>query len=203
MKFESQKIILLHPGKTGGTSIEYTLRDLYFKGLKLDAFKEDLDLMFGLSKKHNLFLQHADLRFYKNILNINLNDYKTIATVRNPYDRLVSCYYYNGKNKKFTFHDFVLNRLEDQIELNNKKGFSVSHFAPQINFCKIDDYRVDHIIKLETFVSDLKKINIDVKYNASKTVSRKEDYNGYYNQKTKDLVYQLYKEDFEYLNYEA
>ena len=203
MKIESHKIILLHPGKTGGTSIEHTFKNLYLNDQKFEAKKEDLNLMFGLSKKYNLFLQHADLRFYKNILNINLHDYKTIATVRNPYDRLVSCYYYNGKDKKFTFENFILNHLEAHIEANNKKEYGVNHFAPQINFCKIDDYVVDHIIRLENFTNDLKEINIDVKYNYSKTISRKKDYNGYYNEKTKDLVYQLYKGDFEYLSYEA
>lgn len=203
VKLESKKIIFLHPGKTGGTSIEHTLRDLYLNDLKLEAKKEDLDLMFGLSKKYNFFLQHADLRFYKKELGIELENYKTIATVRNPYDRLVSCYYYNGKNKKFTFENFILKHLESHIEANNKQGFSVNHFAPQINFCKIDNYIVNHIIRLESFSNDLKEINIDVKYNHSKTISRKKDYKDYYNQKTKDIVYNLYKEDFEYLNYEA
>lgn len=202
MIIESQKIILLHPGKTGGTSVEHTLKDLFLKRKKLIAKEEDLDMMFGLSKKYNLFLQHADLRFYKNILNTNFNNYKTITTVRNPYDRLVSCYYYNGKDKKFTFEDFILNHLEAHIEANNKKGYGFNHFAPQINFCKIDDYVVNHIIRLENFTNDLKEINIDVKYNYSKTISRKKGYKDYYNQNTKDIVYQLYKEDFEYLNYE-
>lgn len=202
MLIESEKIILLHPGKTGGTSIEHTLKDLFFPNNQLTPREENLDLMFGLSKKYNLFLQHADLKFYKNILNINLNEYKTITTVRNPYDRLVSCYYYNGKDKKFSFEDFIVNHLETHIEANNKKEYGINHFAPQVNFCKIDDYKVNHIIRLESFADDVKKINIDVKYRYSKTALRKNKYKDYYNQKTKSLVYNLYKEDFEYLNYE-
>lgn len=191
----------MHPGKTGGTSIEHTLKDLFFPNNQLTPQEENLNLMFGLSKKYNLFLQHADLKFYKNILNINLNEYKTITTVRNPYDRLVSCYHYNGKDKKFSFEDFIVNHLEAHIEANNKKEYGINHFAPQVNFCKIDDYKVNHIIRLESFANDVKKINIDVKYHYSKTASRKKNYKNYYNQKTKNLVYNLYKEDFEYLNY--
>jgi len=203
MKIESAKIILTHPGKTGGTSIEHTFANLYLNNQKLDSKKEDLDIMFGYSKRYGLFLQHADLQFYKNILKIDLANYKTITTVRNPFDRLVSCYYYNGKNKKFSFKEFVLNHLEKHIESNFKKEYGVNHFAPQINFCKIDDYTVNHIIRLENFVNDLKEINIDVKYNYSKTVSRTKDYKNYYDKKTEAIVYELYQQDFEYLNYEA
>lgn len=202
MLFEKQKIILFHPGKTGGTSLEYSLRDLYQKKLTLQAMKQNLDFMFGFDEKYKIFLQHADLFFYQNILRKNLNNYTTITTVRNPYDRLVSCYFYNGLAKKFNFEEFILNKLENLIKINDKKGYSVNHFSPQIKFLKLNDYSVSHIVKLEKFKEDLEKININTEYTYSKTISRKKDYKYYYNENTKDLVYQLYKEDFKYLNYE-
>ena len=157
--------------------------------------------MFGFSKTYRIFLQHADLKFYKKILDIDFQGYTTITTVRNPYDRLVSCFYYNGKSQHYTFEDFVLNQLESHIGANNKKSYTVNHFAPQITFCKLDDYDVDHIIKLENFSDDLKKIGINMKLHFSKTPFRKKNYMDYYNNKTRDMVHQLYKEDFEYLGY--
>lgn len=202
MKIESEKLISLHPGKTGGTSLEHTLKQKYLNHQKLDARRENINIMFGFSKTYRFFLQHADLNFYKKILDIDLKDYKTITTVRNPYDRLVSCYHYNGKSDKFSFEDFILNHLEFHISSNNRKSYSTNHFAPQINFCKLHNYNVDHIIRLESFSDDLKKINIDVKFHFSKTHSRKKQYQDYYNNQTKDVVYQLYKEDFEYLGYD-
>ena len=48
MKLDKQKIILLHPGKTGGTSIEHTLRDLYIPDIKLIAKKQILILCLDL-----------------------------------------------------------------------------------------------------------------------------------------------------------
>lgn len=200
MKVESEKIILLHPGKTGGTSVEHTLKEKYLSTKKLNAKQADFDLMFGYSKKDNLYLQHADLRFYKK-KDIDLKEYTTITTVRNPYDRLVSCYYYNGKNKKFSFEEFIVNKLPNHIEHN--KDYAFDHFCPQIHFCKLGDYEVNNIIRLESFQEDLKKIKLTSNFHYSKTVSRSKNYQEYYNQKTKDLVYELYKEDFEYLNYEA
>lgn len=199
MIIESQKTILLHPGKTGGTSVEHTFKDLFFKNKKLIAKEEDLNMMFGFSKKYKIYLQHADLRFYKNELNIELENYKTITTVRNPYDRLVSCYFYNGKSKHFSFEEFVVEHLEKHI-LSNKK-YAVNHFCPQMSFCKINDYTVSHIVKLENFKKDLEDIGINVNYNYSKTVSRDKNYQEYYNQKTKDIVFNLYKEDFLNLDY--
>lgn len=198
MKVESEKIILLHPGKTGGTSVEHTLKEKYLSTKKLNAKEADFELMFGYSKKHKLYLQHADLRFYKKI-NIDLKEYTTITTVRNPYDRLVSCYYYNGKDKKFSFEDFILNKLPNHIEYN--KDYAVSHFCPQIHFCKLGNYDVNNIIRLESFQEDLKKNDLTSKFHYSKTRSRKKEYEQYYNQKTKDLVYELYKKDFDYLGY--
>jgi hypothetical protein len=199
MKIESEKIILLHPGKTGGTSVEHALKEKYLATKKLNVKQADFDLMFGYSKKDNLYLQHADLRFYKK-KDIDFKEYTTITTARNPYDRLVSCYYYNGKDKKFSFEDFIVNQLPNHIE--NNKYYAINHFCPQIYFCKLGDYEVNNIIRLESFQEDLKKINLTSKFHYSKTVSRSKNYQEYYNQKTKDLVYELYKEDFEYLNYE-
>lgn len=201
MKIESEKVILLHPGKTGGTSLEHTLIKLYLEDQKLEVRKENINIMFGFSKTYHIFLQHADLKFYKKILDINFNDYTTITTVRNPYDRLVSCFHYNGKSQHYTFEDFVVKKLESYISANNKKSYVVNHFAPQITFCKLDDYEVNNIIKLESFSDDLKKIGISMKLHFSKTRSRSKNYKDYYNNKTRDIVYQLYKEDFEYLGY--
>ena len=56
MIIESQKIILLHPGKTGGTSVEHTLKDLFLKRKNLIAKEEGLDIMFGFSKKYKILL---------------------------------------------------------------------------------------------------------------------------------------------------
>jgi len=196
---EFKNIIYMHPGKTGGTSIEHFLKNKYLNNKKLNAKVSDQDIMFGYSEKYKFYLQHADLRFYANFINKNLKKYTTITSVRNPYDRLVSCYFYNGKDKKFTFEDFVLNHLEKHITPN--KNYAINHFCPQINFIKYNDYTVNKIIKFESFIEDCKKCGLDIKQKLSKTIKRKKDYNIYYNNKTKDIVYNLYKEDFEYLNY--
>lgn len=203
MIFSDPKIILLHPGKTGGTSLEHTLRDKYLIGTDLGkANIENKKIMFGLSKPYNIFLQHADLRFYINELSYDLNKFTTISTVRRPYERLLSCYYYNGKSKKFTFREFILNNLEKCIEANSK--YAINHFCPQIHYVQYNNYIVNHIIKLENFVDDCKSIGIDINYNYSKTTGTKKyaDYMDAYDEEMKRRVYELYKEDFITLGYD-
>lgn len=206
MKIEntSPPIIFLHPGKTGGTSIEHTFKELYFpKEFELVSKQENFELMFGLSKEYKIYLQHADLRLYK-MLNIDLEKYKTITTVRRPYERILSCYYYNAKDKLFSFEEFVCDHLEKLLDLNINKGYYANHFCPQIFYVKIDDYNVDHIIKLENFKEDCEEISLNVVFNYSQTSGTKKyiNYLDAYNQKTKDIVYSLYKEDFEELDYD-
>lgn len=198
MKIDDQKIILLHPGKTGGTSIEHTLRDLYLPGLKFESNVSDRKIMFGFDKEHQCYLQHADLRLYS-ILGVPYKEYKTICTVRNPYTRLLSCYYYNGKSKKFEFEDFVLNHLPDMLARTNIAKHSSGHFFSQYYHA----YEADEIIKLENFNSDCKKVGLDVKYHYSKTTGMKNHTNPMdaYTTKMKDVVYSLYKEDFALLGY--
>ena len=198
MKIDDQKIILLHPGKTGGTSIEHTLRDLYLPGLKLEPKVSDRKIMFGFDKEHQCYLQHADLRLYS-ILGIPYKEYKTICTVRNPYTRLLSCYYYNGKNNQFEFEDFVLNRIPNMFTNMNTAKYSSGHFFPQ--YYHAND--VNEIIKLENFNSDCKKVGLDVKYHYSKTTGMKKHTKPMdaYTTKMKDIIYSLYKEDFRLLDY--
>ena len=202
MKIDSEKIILLHPGKTGGTSLEHTLRDMYLSGKKLVAKETDRDLMFGLDRKYHVYLQHADLRLYK-ILNIPFTEYKTITTVRRPYERILSCYYYNGKATRYNFEEFVLKHLEKHKLASNVKKYSMGHFSPQHFFARIDDYKVDHVLHKENLNEEAKEIGIDVKYNYSKTGGMKNiNPMDLYTEKMKDVVYNLYEEDFQLFGYD-
>jgi hypothetical protein len=196
MLIEKQKIIFLHPGKTGGTSVEHELRDLYFQQENIfDNKIENFKLMFGWSKKYKIYLQHADLILY-DFLNIDYKKYETFVSIRGPYERILSCFFYSGQAKLSTFDFFVENILEKKVY--SKFDYCNSHFCPQISFYKHKNFEVKNIIKLENFKEDCKKIGLTGKYHYSKTNWR-ETYKKTmeaYNQKTKDIVYNLYKEDF-------
>jgi hypothetical protein len=202
MKIDKENIILLHPGKTGGTSIEHTFRVDYLNISHLNSRDGNRDIMFGLDPEYRIYLQHADIRFY-NLLNIPLYNYKVYTTVRRPYERILSCYYYNGKSTKYSFDEFVENHLEGNLNNNLEKPYAVSHFAPQWLFAKWEDYMVNAVIHQENLNEEALKLGIKVKFHHSKTTALLDnvDRMSAYTQKTKDIVYNLYKEDFKLFGY--
>lgn len=198
MKIDSHKIIFLHPGKTGGTSIEHSMRDAYLgKDFRLIPSVANRDIMFGFDQELGIFLQHACLSAYAR-LHIPYESYQTIATIRRPYERILSCFYYNGKAQRSAFEDFVTQRLEKCCHASLDAGYAVSHFAPQSLYAAHGCNTVEHIIRLEHFREDCSRAGLDVKYHCSKTagVAKYKNRMDAYSNKTKDIVYSLYKDDF-------
>lgn len=206
MLLENENIIFLHPGKTGGTSVEYSLINKFTNYLRYRPLGQyakicNYDIMYGWSKKHKIYLQHADIRFYKS-LNFRLSDYTVITSVRRPYERVLSAYYYNGWTNKMDFNDFVQNKLETAVMQNKDKA--VNHFCPLHFYIQNGAYVVNYLIRLEHIEEDCKSINLNlVKNHHAKTKASDEfqDYMSAYTPKSKGIVYGLYKEDFKLLGY--
>jgi hypothetical protein len=200
---KGKDILFLHPGKTGGTSIEYALRDKYIPRVKLNMAKKcRQNIMFGFSKEYKIFLQHADLRFYIDVLKVDISKFRTIASVRRPYEKILSSYYYNKRLQVIPFKEFVMKQLKPRVKANSK--YAVNHFCPQIHYVKYNEYNVDKIIKLENIIEDCKSIDIELKYHYSKTAAaiNYKNYLDAYDDESKNLVYELYQEDFLFLGYE-
>lgn len=200
MIFHKDKIIFFHPGKTGGTSIEIALtkRNLNKEFSQLNTRAADYDIMYGYCKNHNIYLHHADVRFY-NTNNITIyEDYTKITSIRRPYEKVLSAYYYNGWDKKMSFRDFVLNSLEKQLKRNNK--IAINHFCPQVHYV-LDGY---NIIQLENIQKDCASLGIELSARKHAQTKANQIYKNYlnaYGSKMKDVVYNLYKEDFERFGY--
>lgn len=200
MIFHKDKIIFFHPGKTGGTSIEVSLteRNLNKTFNQLNAKSANYDIMYGFCNKHKIYLHHADVRFYK-INNIAIyENYTKITSVRRPYEKVLSAYYYNGWDKRLTFREFVFNKLENL--LNKNLRFAINHFCPQIHYVD-QSYE---IIQLENIAKDCDRLGIEIspkKHAQTKANQVYKDYLNAYGSKMKDTVYNLYKEDFETFGY--
>jgi hypothetical protein len=147
---------------------------------------------------------HKASTYNKNILK------KSLAIVRNPYSRLISCYKYfkmknnfwykiNGVEPKYhkycqthSFNEFV-------SDLYNKKIDFDIHMTPQYKFLEKDGKILTKVIKLEKIEEDFfkifkKKINMP-NINTSNKINIK------LSKQDKKMIYHIYKKDFELFNY--
>ena len=192
-----RKIIFIHIPKTAGSSIEHLLRD---------EGKYELDFIGvrnGRSTHHYMGIE------LKLILKELYPTYYKFSFVRNPYDRLISEYFWcriNNVGHKFnkTFDEF-LDYVEDVIK--NKKFFKPienDHFIPQYSFLFFNNkLLVNNIFKYEDIetVAPLIKKRLKIKtslQHLNKSVKNEITLT----QEQKDRIYNLYKIDFETFNYE-
>jgi hypothetical protein len=189
-----KRCIFIHIPKTAGTSIEHFIKD---------NNKNHLELIGVLN---NRSMQHYTAQELKNIYPVVYNNYYKFSIVRNPYERLLSEYYWtpvpdlgfkSGRNKA----DFLYHVID--IVKNNKYNENIyyDHLAPQYSFICNNKKQlvIDQLFKyedLEWVSSYLKKkleIESDFPYlNKSKSLIKKDDWTP--NQKEK--IYKLYKNDF-------
>ena len=137
-------------------------------------------------------------------------DYKRFSFVRNPYDRLASCYVEkvtSGKadlwdtykfNSKCSFTQFV------EILMGLPKHKINPHLKPQALILK-QWTGIDWIGRYESLDKDWyiiqKRLGIEPRELPVENPSGKKHYSKYYNKHTRDLVYRYYLEDFKTFKY--
>ena len=153
------------------------------------------------------------------------NEYLKIKFVRNPYSRAVSSYLHvmntklknKFRHKNMSFHTFLLS-LKSR-ELND------IHYNLQMTKEEKNNKIFDKVIKIENLskeileINSLYNINLNCNFSSfhhkkidtkvSKNISYKKysqiknipSYNFFYDQKIKNLVYKIYKEDIEKYDY--
>lgn len=157
MVFHNHKTLFLHIGKTAGTSVERWLGD----GVVLDHSVADYDRIFGYDPKTHIYLQHANAAFARRLLGEELfNSYYKFSVVRNPFERLVSVYYYvyESHNASFgSFENYILklpSRMADRAIRNG------SHHASQLSYTHLDGVQIsDYIAHFETLPNSLEPVS--------------------------------------------
>lgn len=198
---DDRKIVFIHIPKTGGSSIEHYFglnhRNKFMSGH--NAYNED-----GIS----FALQHVRARDFKILRPEEFESYFKFSFVRNPYDRVISEYFYNQGRKKFMLDEF--RTWFKNFYLVPKQDHALSQFDYLYN--EEGDLLVDFVGKLENLKADVSKIchlsgNLDllpknlpherVKNNrppgmVAEHILQRED---------KDMINELFENDFKYFNY--
>lgn len=185
-----KKAIFIHVQKTGGKSLR---KGLGFKGGTQHEPATVLRERYG---------DHVWTRYIK------------IAFVRNPWDRLVSAFFYakKGGNQSVydlqrasylpeTFTDFIKN-------VNHYATLSNEHlFKPQ-SFWLLDekgDVMVDILGRFETIDSDARKIakSLNIRFFRLKkiNVTQHDRYREYYSDETKEIVAEVFSSDISLFKY--
>ncbi len=139
----------------------------------------------------------------------DLNNLFVFCFSRNPYDRCVSWYQFHKAIEpynKLTFESWIKEGMPHHWNIQNQTNYQLTGLSPLLQFNFVENYKVDFIGSLENFSEDLnkiiKKLNsiciaknikyrfkfVNKKMNTSKRYS---DFELYYTEETKEIVYSL------------
>ena len=199
-----RKIIFTHPPKCGGTSFEH------FLNLK----NENL-----LLKKHDSLEKH--FRVIRET-GYNPNDFVKISIIRNPWERMVSWFFYlrkraclelesNGIIEKQIYkvaYSLDFNQFVDFINRNKLRTFH-----QDFSFFMFDDsgvFAIDFVIRYENYHADFIKCikmlgekppKLDDIPHVEKRYMDYGDYRKLYNGRSVEIVENIYKKDINFFNY--
>lgn len=145
--------------------------------------------------------------------------YMLFTVIRNPWDRFASAFYYSSMDKSY-WHDNINNVSPHpdyltlkNLEFNeairkyyNKEIKLVSqHFRPMLFYLNADLSKFDLIIRYENLSEDinnlLQKLNLHKEIQVVNSSNRRQDYRLLYEEDTKQMIYELYKDDIETFGY--
>ncbi len=199
--FDSHKLIFIHIPKNGGESIYR-----YMGYPHLDHRKPNNTLVYGVTK--HFCLQHLTCnQMVKHgfVSPEKFQEYYKFAIVRNPYDRLVSEYFWKGMNWQERYNSFekFVRALPKLMKL-----VQYAHFIPQHQFItdNNDNIIVDDVLRFENYSEQisglLSKFNIEADTNKKYNHSQRGSYEQYYTDDLKKIVQQYYEKDFEMFGYD-
>ena len=137
---------------------------------------------------------------------------ETFAIVRNPWDKFVSAYEYAKMKKSYwhnetnihPLHDIVTNlsfeefvdyvyQHKEKIDIIFEKFYHINSQHSWV--CKNKVINVDHIIYYESLNEDLKHIGLKIIENINSSKRQFKSYQEYYNEKTKQMIQEIYLTD--------
>lgn len=212
-----RKFIFIHIPKTGGGSIRRTLLPhadiITAKDAKTDHAKKFKRLINNNMTVKNMSI-HAKPKVVQNLVGRKVwANYFKFCFVRNPWDLMVSLYYFNrrpdyGKTevgrfaKRHNFTDFITWFVRTR---KNKKGGIITKGQLPYILNNNGKLLINYVGRFENLVNEFgnitNKLGIKEKLMHSNRTSHK-PYREYYDDRTCELVAYFFKRDIEYFNFE-
>ena len=187
------KFIFIHIPKTSGNSLSFFFKDLVDNEViqitNNLGEKQGISIMCELTSNS---IKHVEMDYYTKLYGDRIKDYYKFTIVRNPYDRLLSFYFWSkGKD------DQLFDRTEFIEYIHRNDKVQHKYITPDMN-----------IIYFENLIGDLKQIPIfqnicdfdnypRINCSANSYVDR----DAIYDKELKDIVYTKYKKDFDLFGY--
>ena len=180
MIIDEHKTIFVHIPKNAGTAIE---------------------TLFGNSSFRIQPPKHANIHEIKKTFPEIYDSYSKFTIMRNPYDKMVSWYFYLKRN--------ALENVStecDVIEFNEwiKDPSKFWNFNDPISFLKPQHTWVDDTVVIIKFENLNEELNEFFGEEIDLPITNKSDHNhfsNYYNEESLDIIYNRYKKDFKKYNY--
>ncbi len=169
--------------------------------------------MFGeFSKDRSIHYHISD--FSHRRIPKNKRSYFTFSYVRNPYDRVLSCYKnkFNMKDEsEFLYSNYLFGYLKNNDTLEDfvKKISKIPnflcdrHFKTQYSIIHSKGAKMSHIGRLENLKEDYEKIRKRYDFNELKTLNKTRDPNEeiFLSEELKELIFNKFEIDFKEFGY--
>lgn len=191
------KFVFVHIIKTGGTSIEQSLKSRVPRRGRSKMLKKT----------------HIFSRNYKKIVGKKKwNKYFTFSFVRNPWDKMVSSYFYAKQIKKNPYKDSFEQFIQkfnncpvDRYEIYN--DIPIKFNPVQLPWILDDNGQimVDFVGRFEEMQKGFnivcKRIGVKKRRLPRKNSTKHMHYSHYYNQETKNIVAKKFEKDIDFFSY--
>lgn len=199
--YKQKNLLFIHIPKTGGTVIENEIQKKYIQTL-YNRHKGNRLLASPYNKASFQHQFYTTIYQFRDKLEIDFDNIKVFAVVRNPYNRIISDLFWNRLINKDFSSDKVYNVIKNNYLYRDDLD---NHNEPQYKFIVDEDCKLIENIKIFK-TEELNEINDDLNkfigfdINIKRNVNN--NYNRYLNKESISLINDFYKKDFELFNYE-
>ena len=187
------KFIFIHIPKTSGNSLSIYLKDLISNiVIQRESKMGENQGISIICEKNKKDIKHKNIKYYENIYGKKIKDYFKFTIVRNPYDRILSFYFWS-KGKK----NQVFNKKEFINFVKNNQSFQYRYINNTFHIIHYENL-IDELKNIECFKNIVDFNNYPI-LNASSNSTK--NYNKILDKELKNLIYNKYKKDFKLFGY--